>query len=369
MKAFYLIPVIGIAAAVYLLFSKAFKNGKPDELPKTYAAYQSIDSVKTIESGTAKLDLLFESEKNIQSFLTEENNVIVYTVHGKRGNTFYKIAANGDVIDTLKIDRRTGDLAFVKGFIIDKEVNEYYKWSFDGNKVPIKMQDENTGLDWDTGRQKSKIAHIKDLPGLVYVDYRSRSPSPEKTVEGNIQAMQAVTAFAVLTYFTGDDCFQFYTTLNISRQFPWSYTQQLIWNNLFKRIDERSADNGEIIPSPAMSYRYFHRLKKEKVRFSGGGGNAPGFTKVLYPGYLFSTIVFQKDTIKIKEFMYLEEGMPGSSIKIDGKQVGTFSRNKAQPIENIDGYMYYTNHKLQYALFANDDRKIYQIRKKLSTGK
>lgn len=364
MKAIYLVPVIGIATALYLLFSKAYKGGNQDRIPEAYAAYQSIDSVSTLESGTAELELLFESEENIQSFLTEENNVIIYTVHGKRENTFYKIAANGDIIDSLKIDRRAGDLAFVKGFIIDKEMNEYYKWSFNGNKAAIKMPAENTGLDWDAGRQKSKLADIKGLPGTVYVDYRSSSPSPEKTVEGKIQATQAARPFAVLTYFTGDDCSQFYTTLDVSRQFPWSHTQQLLWNNLFKQLDERSANNGKIIPSAALRYRYFHKLKKENVRFSGGGGNAPGFTKALYPGYLFSDIIFQKDTIKIKEFMYLDEEPPGSSIAIDGKRIGILSKNKAQPIENIDGYMYYTNHKLQYALFANGDKKIYQIRRK-----
>jgi hypothetical protein len=364
MKVLYLIPVIVTVAALYMLFLKTYKNGNHDGLPEAYAAYQSIDSVKTIESGTAKLDLLFESEENIQSFLTEENNVIIYTVHGKMGNTFYKIAPGGDVIDTLRIDRRAGGLAFVKGFIIDKEMGEYYKWSFNGNKAPIAIPAENAGLDWDTGRQKTKLADIKGLPGFVYADYRSKSPSPEKTSEGKIQATQTSIAYAVLTYFTGDKCFQFYTTLDVSKQFPWSYTQQLTWNNLFRRIDERSAHNGKIIPSAALRYHYFHRGKKEKVRFSGGGGNAPGFTKVLYPGYLFSDIIFRKDTIKIKEFMYLDEERPGSAIEIDSKRIGTFSRNRAQPVENIDGYMYYTNHQLQYSLFANSDKKIYQIRKK-----
>ncbi|MGN7724167.1 hypothetical protein [Chitinophaga sp. 22620] len=370
MKALYLIIlVIVAAAALYLLFSKTYKNGNHDGLPEAYAEYQSIDSVKTIESGTAQLQLLFESEENIQSFLTEANNVIICTVHGKSENTFYKIAPGGDVIDSLRISRRTGDLAFVKGFIIDKEMSEYYKWSFNGNKAPIRIPAENAGFDWDTGRQKSKLADIKSLAGPVYVDYRFKTPSPEKTSGGKIQTTQASTVYAVLTYFTGDDCFQFYTTLDISRQFPWSYTQQLIWNNLFKRIDERSAHNGEIIPSSALRYRYFHRGKKEKVRFSGGGGNAPGFTKELYPGYLVSDVVFKEDTIKIKEFMYLDEEWPSSAIEIDGKRVGTFSRNRAQPVENIDGYMYYTNHQLQYSLFANSDKKIFQIRKKkLSTG-
>ncbi|MET3880963.1 hypothetical protein [Chitinophaga sp. OAE865] len=364
MKAIYIIPVIVIAAALYLLLSKAKKNGAHGRLPDAYAGYQSIDSVQTIQSGSAILDLLFKSEENIQSFLTEENNVIIYTVHGKTENTFYKIAPHGEVIDSLKIDRRAADLAFVQGFIIDKEKNEYYRWTFNGNKTAIELPAENAGLDWSSGRQESRLTQIKGLPGLVYVDYQSKSPSPQKSTKDEIQTTQAVTTFAVLTYLAGDDYFQFYTTLDVSKQFPWSYTRQLIWNNLFKRMDERSAHDGEIIPSNAVKYRHFHRLKKEEVRFSGGGGNAPGYTKELYPGYLFSDIIFHKDTIRIKQLMYLNEERPGSSIEIEDRRIGTFSSNKVQPVEIIDGYMYYTNPKLQYALFANSDKKIYQIRKK-----
>ena len=363
MKAIYIILVIVAAAALYLLLVKAKKNGARDGLPEAYAGYQSIDSVHTVQSGTAMLDLLFESQENIQSFLTGDNNVIIYTVHGKTGNTFYKIAPGGDVIDSLKIDRRAADLAFVQGFIIDKEKNEFYKWAFNGNKAPIGLPAENAGLDWDTGRQENKLARIKGLPGVVYVDYRTKSPSSQKDAGGEIQATQAAITFAVLTYLSGDECFRFYTTLDVGKQFPWSYTQQLIWNNLFKLVDERSAHDGKIIPSTAVRYRYFQRLKKEEVRFSGGGGNAPGFTEELYTGYLFSDIVFQKDTIRIKQLMYLNEERPGSSIEIDGKRVGTFYANKAQPVETIDGYMYYTNPKLQYSLFTNSDKKIYQVRR------
>lgn len=360
----YIILVIVAAAGLYLLFSKAFGNGSEVKLPQAYAGYQSIDSVKTVQSGTTELSLLFESEENIQSYLTKDNYVIIYTVHGKQDNRFYKIATSGEVVDSLKIGGSAGDLAFVKGYIIDKENSEYYKWSFNGDRNPIKIQAENTGLNWDAGRQKSKITDIKASADQVYIDYRFQSPVPKKAVEGEIQTTQPVISFAVLSYFTGDGCFQLYTNLDLSKQFPWSYTQQLLWNNLFKRIDDRSAHDGQIIPSPALKYRYFHRLEKEKVRFSGGGGNASGFTKVLYPGYLFSDIAFEKDTIKIKEFMYLDPERPSTSVKIDGNQLGTFSKNKAQPIEKIDGYMYFTNDQLQYALFANSDQKIYQIRKK-----
>lgn len=364
MKGFCFFPLTGIVAALYQVFSTACNWENHDKIPEKYEWYQPIDSTNEIESGAARLELLLESEENIQSFLTEENDVIIYTVHGKRNNTFYKLGIDGEITDSLRLDRRGGDLAFVKGFIIDKEMNEYYTWSFNGNKVPIKIRTENARLNWDTAMQKSKLAEIKAAQSIVLVDYRSKSALPEKAAAGKIQATQVPITFTVLTYFNGDQCFQFYTTLNTGRDFPWSDTQKLLWNNLFRRPDESFVNKGEITQSATLIYRYFHRLKKEKIKFSGPGGNAAGFTAVLYPGYLFTDIVFHKDTIKIKEFMYLDEERPNSSIKIDGMLIGNFSKNKVQPLERVDGYMYYTNPHLRYALFANSDKKLYRIRKK-----
>ncbi|WP_298738373.1 hypothetical protein [uncultured Chitinophaga sp.] len=363
MKAIYIVLIIIIPAALYLLFSKFKMKGNYDVLPEAYAGYQSVDSVQSIQSGNVIMQLLFESQEQIQSFLAEDSNVIIYTVHGKTGNSFYKIASSGAIADSLMIDSKATDLAFVKGFIIDKKKNEYYNWTFTGNKAAIGIPAENAGLTWDAGRQQSRLAYIRNLPGPVYVDYRFESPSPQQAPAGEIQTTQAVTNFAVLIYFNGNDWSQFNTTLNISQHFPWSYTEQLLWNNLFKRIDKRAPHDRAIIPSAAVRYRYFHKLPMEKVRFSGGGGNAAGFTEELYPGYLFSDIAFQEDTIRIKQHMYLNVKSRGSVIEIDGNRPGVFYGNKVQPIEQIDGYMYYTNPALQYALFADSDKRIYRIRK------
>ncbi|WP_431293327.1 hypothetical protein [Pedobacter sp. P26] len=134
------------------------------------------------------------------------------------------------------------------------------------------------------------------------------------------------------------------------------------WNNLFKRINKRKVGNEEIISTPNVRYKYFQKLKLEKVRFSGGGGNAPGFTKMLYPGYLFTDVVFKNDTLKLKEFMYLDEESHTSSVEINGKNIGALSKNKAQPVEQINGYMYYTNDDVKYALFSNNDQKLYLMK-------
>lgn len=363
MKGFHFFSFTGIVAAVYQLCSTACNGVGHDGRVDQYASYQSIDSADRIECGGSILELLLESEENIQPFLTMENNVIIYTVHGN-GHTFYKIGPNGNIVDTLVLDRKAGDLSFVKGFIIDKEANQYYRWCFNGVKDPLEIQRENIGLDWDVVRQRKRLDEIKAMQGHVYVDYRSIAQLPEKAGEKEIQATQSPLSFSVLNYFSADTCYQFYTTVDISREFPWSATQQLLWNNLFRRLDENSVNKSEIIPSPAIRYRYFHRQKKEKVEFSGPGGNAAGFTADLYPGFLFADIAFQKDTIKIKEFMFLEQERPQSSITINGVSIGNFTKNKKQPLELIDGYMYYTNPKLQYALFSNSSKRIYRIRPK-----
>ena len=136
----------------------------------------------------------------------------------------------------------------------------------------------------------------------------------------------------------------------------------MLWNNPFKRTGKKTGSDGEIIRTANIRYQYFQRLKLEKVRFSGGGGNAPGFSKSLYPGYLFTDVLFKNDTLRLKEFMYLDEEWHTSAVEIDGKNIGALSKNKAQPIKNIDGYMFYTNDNLQYGLFTNNEQKLYLIR-------
>ncbi|MEZ2440690.1 hypothetical protein AB6805_03145 [Chitinophaga sp. RCC_12] len=117
-----------------------------------------------------------------------------------------------------------------------------------------------------------------------------------------------------------------------------------------------------VIKTPCIKYRYFQKIKQGKVRFSGGGGNAAGHSEMLFQGNLYTDVVFKKDTLRLKEFMYLNEEWHTSNVEIDGKNIGALSKNREQPVERINGYMYYSNERLQYALFTNNDKKIYLIK-------
>ncbi|QXV63831.1 hypothetical protein INP83_12010 [Mucilaginibacter sp. 21P] len=70
----------------------------------------------------------------------------------------------------------------------------------------------------------------------------------------------------------------------------------------------------------------------------------------------------KKDTLKLKESLYLEEKWHLSQIKIDGNNIGTVTKNESHPPHNIGAYRCYKNAKLGYALFANDDKKLYIIK-------
>ncbi len=339
------------------------KQAVNSALPLQFRHYQSIDSSAIIRSGSTSMTLLLESMEDIQSFLTANNEVIIYTVADKTENSFYKIAKNGVVTDSLTIMCRPSDIAFVKGFIIDKEKHQYYKWSFDGNKQAINIVAQNERLDWDLQKQQQQLADIKESSAAVYIDYETESPEPQKpSSDDEIQAVPSPITYTILTYFQNNRCFRFTTTLDVSNDFPYSYTEKLLFNNLFKRINTEASGNKEIIKTSHIRYRYFQELKLEKVRFSGGGGNAPGFDEMLFHGNLFTDVIYKTDTLRLKEFMYLEKKWHHSSIEIDGKNIGTLTKNKAQPSILIDAYMYYTNPDLGYALFSNSERKLYIIK-------
>ncbi|WP_431291958.1 hypothetical protein [Pedobacter sp. P26] len=362
MKILYIVPIILLLVFLCYQISKEGFAKVEDQLPSKFVQYKSIDSLVAIKSGNTQMSLLLESKRNIEIFLTSEYNIIVSGFSGERKNSFIRLDADGNVADTLILMSRPEDIVFLKGFIIEKQAHQYYRWSFNGLKTPIRITTQNSGFDWDDEKQSKQLSDIAKQSKAVYVDYNFDSPVPQKKVGEGLQTTQAVSSYAVITYIIGDECFQFYTIEDVRKYFSSTYLQEMSWNNLFKRINKKKSADEEIISTPNIMYKYFQRLKLEKVRFSGGGGNAPGFTKMLYPGYLFTDVIFKNDTLKLKEFMYLDEESHASMVEIDGKNIGTLSKNKVQPVMHINGYMYYTNDKLQYALFTNNDQKLYLIK-------
>ncbi|WP_343521987.1 hypothetical protein [Pedobacter sp.] len=360
MKILYIVALIVAVVFLYYLISKKSAAAE-DQLPEKFAPYQLLDSSTIIRSGIVQMNLLLESKKNIELFLTSQNNIIVSCFKAEKEKSFIKIAPDGKVSDTLTLMSRPEDMVFLKGFIVNTQAKQYYRWSFNGAKTPISISAQNSDFDWDDEKQDKQLAYIVKHAAGVWVDYKFDSPVPEKIAGEGPQTTQGVSGYAIVTYMIGEECFQFYTTLNISKYFSSAYLQEMLWNNLFKRISHHRLD-GEIISTPNLNYRYFHKLKPEKVRFSGGGGNAPGFTKKLYPGYLFTDVVFKNDTIKLKELMYLDEDWHASAVAVGGQNIGALYRNKVQPIAHMNGYLYYTNNHLQYALFTNNEQKLYLIK-------
>ncbi|ALR29315.1 hypothetical protein ATE47_01645 [Chryseobacterium sp. IHB B 17019] len=361
MRILYIIPVIAILVLLYYVVSSN-RAGINDELPKRFIQYHPLDSLKSIKSGAATLNLLVESTEDIESFLTPENNIILSIVPDKEEKFFFKLNPEGQVIDSLKLNSDAGDIAFLKGFIINMKTHRYHLWSFNGSKLPIKITAQNADFKWDIEKQRKQLTDIARKSNTVRVDYEKSNTAPYKPDSEGLRTAQVATHYSVITYCINDVCFQFYTTLDVSKQFPWSYREKMLWNNLFKRINKEAISEVEISKTPYIKYWYFQKLKREEVQFSGGGGNAPGFREILYHGNLYTDVVFNKDTLRLREFMYLNEESHTSDIEIDGKNIGALSKNKEQPTQDIRGYLYYTNEKLHYALFTNNDKKVYLIK-------
>ncbi|MEA1849658.1 hypothetical protein U9K52_12105 [Chryseobacterium sp. MHB01] len=364
MKMFFLVCSVVIISLSIVLALNYFKNKSvSEELPNEFERYQSIDSSKAIISGNATMSLLLESTEEIQSFLTPDQQVIIYTIPKKNTHSFFKVSRSGSIIDSLTINGRQAEIVFIKGFILDKKNLQYYSWSFSGNKRPINIITQNGDFAWNKEQQQKQLAEIIRDSEFVYVDYQSGdSPAPQKESGEAMQTTQAMMTYAILTYFINGNCTQLYTTIDISEKFPWSYTENLLFNNLFKYIDTSSRRTKAYIKAKEIQYRYFQKLTYEKVHFSGSGGYNPGFDEMLYSGNLFTDISYKNDTLRLKEFMYLNDKWHQSAIEINGKNIGTLTKNKVQPPENIDAYGYYSHPKLEYALFTTSDKKIFIIK-------
>ncbi|MEZ2440691.1 hypothetical protein AB6805_03150 [Chitinophaga sp. RCC_12] len=149
--------------------------------------------MKSINSGGATMSLLFESTENIEFCLTPESNVIISTVPDKKEKDFFKISPAGHVTDSLKINARPEDIAFLKGFIIDKEMNRYYKWSFNSSKSPVEITGQNADFKWDTEKQRKQLVEIAEKSKAVCIDYKYNAPAPQKAVGEALQTTQVVT--------------------------------------------------------------------------------------------------------------------------------------------------------------------------------
>ncbi len=359
---YWLCGVVSIGLFTFLAFKVAGDmQVKVDDLPSEFERYQSFDSAKVVRSQNLSMALFLESAEDIQYHLTPENHLITYSVQNKTENIFKKINTNGEVIDSLTIHDKPLNIVFVNGYIIHKK-GQYYTWTFDGRKQALPITGQNDDFKWDLKKQREQISDIENSSPWVLVDFDYVNPEPVKTVGDEIPTTQAMTTYSMLTYFQNGKCFRFYTTLDVTDRFPYTYREKLLLNNPFKRYNPKIQGRKEIISLPQVQYRYYQKLKLEKVRFSGGGGNAAPFDVMLYHGNLFTDVVYKNDTLKLKEFIYQFNDGSRSPIQIDGKRIGTLTQNKAQPPAIMDGYMYYTNENLAFALFTNDDKKLYMIR-------
>ncbi|WP_431293328.1 hypothetical protein [Pedobacter sp. P26] len=183
MKILYVVLIIVLVVFVYYLISKQRNAKDEDQLAGKFLHYHSVDSSRTIQSGNVQMNLVLESKRNLEFFLTSDNNVIVSAFLGERENTFTKINAEGNIADTLKLISRPEDIVFLKGFIVDKRARQYYRWSFNGVKIPIGIIAQNSCFDWDTQRQSKQLADIAKQSKAVHVDYNFDSPVPQKKLE------------------------------------------------------------------------------------------------------------------------------------------------------------------------------------------
>lgn len=346
------------------IYFKNLFNSK--SLPQEYNQYLEIDSInKPISFGNHEMTLLFEeSHEPIAHFISSKNNLIVITSQIPKdrnakevkedfgARTYqdiitYKFNKNGDIIDKhiYKRTRENYNEELFDDYIVNIE-KEYYKtWVLDGDTLKKPFEFQNKDLKWSKEQQISlfqKIVNEANYYSIIDENYTEKKHIPKQEI----------------IYFMDNKWYKLFTYCELpDHDHDETRGRTSYQNNIFK---EYSADEMELIPkdySSNIRYLYFQKGKLERVSGSIGGGS--GWTSTNWYGYLYSNIIADKDTLKIKRKQSVSDNYYTDATHIHDMEIDEYFKDK-----DLNPYMFYSNKDFNFQLFTNNPNSIYIIKHK-----
>ncbi|MEP6803142.1 MAG: hypothetical protein ABI892_01370, partial [Flavobacterium sp.] len=165
----------------------------------------------------------------------------------------------------------------------------------------------------------------------------------------------------IIVYLMEGQWYNFYTLTDISKRISLDevLSSRVSTNTLFKKYNKNEQE-WEVILHKNIVYKYFHKIKEEKIIIPGGGGSS--YSGYWWKGQLFSNLIINNDTLKIYDDLYLDEKWHAKTpIIINGKKIGSLNRSERE----VEPLMFYSNNALDYSLFTNDEKKLYFIKRKV----
>jgi hypothetical protein len=337
--------VIGILAIVYSLSDFSVMNILPKGyLPEKYKAYKEID--KQVTSKQYEVSLLFSSDNEMRLgdfppiFNAANNTVIVATQKElKNGEntelhkTYLKLDANGDLIDSLTYNKDWpmdwgGYLITPKG---------YCSWILDGNKETHRYTEENGSLSQDSVSVDKRFKALYQASQYVY--YYSHWDLDDE----HLKSLEVGKAL----FFLNGKWIALYGK-NLSGQDARGYKikgkSQV--SDMVSRIDNTNLDKR----NPFIYMDYFQKEYYRKGRGPSLGSPTGSSSPDRWEGTGYFDLILKKDTLHFKQDITKDD---------DDWHPANMSPY-SPPV-----YMYYfTNETINFGLFANDNFRLYLIKRK-----
>lgn len=362
-----------------LLSCNNAQTNKLPELTEEYKNYSSLNSLNTKESiqfGNYYLKLLFESSEPIEQALLPSNDLIVSTTTKKKDSDiirhFFKLDKKAKIIDSISFveNYKNGEEELLKNYLVNKKLKYFTTWPLDGkkNKINFILQNENMNLDRNI--EKKMIDDIFDNAQFRTVDYdfdynfKSKNNSIVEENQNDNEKPREVKlnkTVYIIVYLMEGQWYNFYTLTDISKRISLDevLSSRVSTNTLFKKYNKNEQE-WEVILHKNIVYKYFHKIKEEKIIIPGGGGSS--YSGYWWKGQLFSNLIINNDTLKIYDDLYLDEKWHAKTpIIINGKKIGSLNRSERE----VEPLMFYSNNALDYSLFTNDEKKLYFIKRKV----
>lgn len=333
--AVYISIVVIANTDVDIYFRNLFNNS---HLPQQYSKYQDLKQ-PVLQFKNKEMKLVIDGSTDLEHYLTTKNHLVVVEVKHERTGTeaiqqkeYSKFDSLGNFMAKYK-STNSSEILF-EGYLINVDKNYYRTWPLDGDTSKIKIETQNADFSFDANKQADFIANFEERATFLFSKQCWTADQPSKK-------------FIKTIFRENDKWIAFYNDTKANRTIK---SRGTVYNDLFRYYSTEdyklvTCDNENI------QYQYFQEIKLK--RSDSGTEN--------WDGYLYTNVIVNKDTLKIKEALKLGVEWEINQSKIKEKVVGGLSK-KSQG--EYSRYFFYSKPKLQYQLFTNHLGKLYIIKNK-----